>query len=342
MDFGASHAVSQGLVDRARVMFGSAGFRNVAGVRFCSNGGITRHMGEMFAQVIASATISFVTIIFLWHWGRVLLPMDRANHRSLHQGEVPRSGGIGIVAGALWPSWQFVQSVSEGQAPLLLIGAAVLAIVSLLDDFKSLPFWLRLAVQFLAAACLLIWLDAPRWGWLGIVAVCLVIVWSINLYNFMDGMDGLAGMMGVVGFTGLGVLSLLSDQPQFAGALFAIAGATAGFLLFNLPPARLFMGDVGSTFLGYVAIAASLWGIGAGAFPFWAPVLIFLPFWLDATVTLFRRLFRGERVWEAHRSHFYQRAALAGVPVRRVLLVETLLMLGCSAFAIGAVLFTRG
>ncbi len=294
------------------------------------------------SQTAISALASLLTVAALLRWGRRLLPLDRANHRSLHHGEVPRSGGIGIVAGSLWPLWQLAQLGSGGAAVLLVVGAAALAVVSLIDDFRPLPFWVRLAVQFLAAAFLLAGLGTASIGWLWGVVLCLVIVWSINLYNFMDGMDGLAGMMGVVGFTGLGILSLLSDQPLFAGALFAIAGATAGFLLFNFPPARLFMGDVGSTFLGYMAIAASLLGIWAGAFPFWAPALLFLPFWLDATVTLFRRALRGERVWEAHRSHFYQRAVLAGVPVRRVLLVETLLMLGCSAFAIAAVLITRG
>ena len=299
-------------------------------------------MGMIVSQTAISALVSLLTIAALLRWGRRLLPLDRANHRSLHHGEVPRSGGIGIVAGSLWPLWQLAQLGHGGGAVLLVVGAAALAVVSLRDDFRSLPFWVRLAIQFVAAASLLVWLGTASIGWLWGVVLCLVIVWSINLYNFMDGMDGLAGMMGVVGFIGLGILSLLSDQPQFAGALFAISGATAGFLLFNLPPARLFMGDVGSTFLGYMAIAASLLGIWAGAFPFWAPVLIFLPFWLDATATLFRRLLRGERVWEAHRSHFYQRAVLAGVPVRRVLLVETLLMLGCSAFAIAAMMITRG
>ncbi len=297
-------------------------------------------MGEMISQALVSALISFLTIAALLRWRRVLLPMDRANHRSLHRGEVPRSGGIGIVAGSLWPLWQIAQSGNGQAAPLLAIGAAVLAIVSLVDDFKPLPFWGRLVVQFLAAACLLVWLDITSLGWLGAIALCFVIVWSINLYNFMDGMDGLAGMMGVVGFSGLGILAMLSDQTLFAGALFAIVAATAGFLFFNLPPAKLFMGDVGSTFLGYMMAAASLWGIRHQIFPFWVPLLIFAPFWLDATITLLRRLLRGERIWEAHRSHFYQRAVLAGVPVRRVLLVETLLMLVCSAFAIAGVSIT--
>ena len=102
------------------------------------------------------------------------------------------------------------------------------------------------------------------------------------------------------------------------------------------------MGDVGSTFLGYMVAASSLWGINSGIFPWWAPLLIFLPFWLDATLTLFRRLLAGERVWEAHRSHFYQRAVLAGVPVRRVLLYETLVMLACAILAtVGVILTTK-
>ncbi len=169
------------------------------------------------------------------------------------------------------------------------------------------------------------------------------VVWAINLYNFMDGMDGFAATMGVIGFVALGVLGLLSGASGYAVSMTGIAGAAAGFLIFNFPPARIFMGDVGSTFLGYIMAAASLWGIKQQIFPFWAPLLIFAPFWLDATITLLRRLFRGERIWEAHRSHFYQRAVLAGIPVRRVLLVEVMLMLGCSTVAvIGVILLGNG
>jgi UDP-N-acetylmuramyl pentapeptide phosphotransferase/UDP-N-acetylglucosamine-1-phosphate transferase len=220
--------------------------------------------------------------------------------------------------------------------PALLLpvasGAGVIVVVALWDDFGHVSPIVRLFSQFFAAWLLLGQVDHV--GILVGIFLSLCVVWSINLYNFMDGMDGLAASMSIVGFGTLGVIGLLGHQMLFAYIMFSVVSAVSGFLVFNLPPARIFMGDVGSTFLGYIMATASLWGIDRGIFPFWVPLLVFLPFWLDATLTLLRRLARGERVWEAHCSHFYQRAVLSGMTVRKVLFIEVVFMLTCAILAI--------
>ncbi len=294
-------------------------------------------MGIMVFSVVISFVVSSAVVGAMLVWGRHLLPLDRVNHRSLHTGEIPRSGGLGILLGAGLAVLWSMHGVSMGEGVALLLGIAMLAGVSLLDDFRAVPAPGRLLVQVLSSICLLYWLDIFS-GWMAAVVMTVVIVWSINLYNFMDGMDGLAGSMALVGFSALALSGLLAGDTEYAVVMSSIAAASAGFLVFNLPPARIFLGDVGSTFLGYMMAAASLWGMERQIFPWWVPLVVFAPFWIDATVTLLRRLARGERVWEAHRSHFYQRAVLAGWPVERVLLVEVVLMLLCSSVAIAGLI----
>jgi UDP-N-acetylmuramyl pentapeptide phosphotransferase/UDP-N-acetylglucosamine-1-phosphate transferase len=113
-----------------------------------------------------------------------------------------------------------------------------------------------------------------------------------------------------------------------------VAAASAGFLFFNFPPARIFMGDIGSSTLGLLAATLSLWGARDGVFPFWIVLLVFSPFIVDATVTLVRRLFRGEKVWQAHKSHYYQKLVQAGWGHRRTVLLEYGIMLGCAITAV--------
>jgi UDP-N-acetylmuramyl pentapeptide phosphotransferase/UDP-N-acetylglucosamine-1-phosphate transferase len=222
---------------------------------------------------------------------------------------------------------------------------AVLAILSLLDDRMKLPVAVKLLTH-ISMACGVVWgagliirtIDIPlagtiALGWLGAVLTVAFIVWMINLYNFMDGMDGFAGGMTVLGF---GFLSLFGwmRQHQFMLAVSAMVSvATAGFLIYNMPPARIFMGDVGSTVIGFLAAVLVVTGVHGGVFSLWVPMLIFSPFIVDATATLFRRLFRGERIWEAHRQHYYQRLVLAGWGHRAVVLSEYGLMLLCGAAA---------
>lgn len=180
----------------------------------------------------------------------------------------------------------------------------------MIDDARGLPIWLRLLVQ--SAAGLAALRALPVEGLFFSSAMLLAIVWASNLYNFMDGADGLAGGMSVIGFTGYAIAAADSGQVNLALLSTAVAGASAGFLMWNFAPARIFLGDVGSVPLGFLAatIGAAGWRLGSWSLVF--PLVLFSPFILDASLTLTRRLLAGKKVWEAHRDHLYQRLIRAG------------------------------
>jgi len=256
---------------------------------------------------------------------------DAPNARSLHQCPTPRTGGLAIIAGiaAGWGVLIWRSGVPEW-LPTVAFAAALVAIVSFLDDLFDLSPVLRLPAHLLAAAIVVAGGTLPLSG---VIAGVLALGWMLNLYNFMDGMDGFAGGMSMIGFLALAWAGWQAGDAFFAVATGVVAGACAGFLFFNFPPARIFMGDVGSATLGLLAGALSWQGWRMGLFPWWFPILVFSPFVVDATVTLFRRIFRGERIWQAHRSHYYQRLVLAGWSHRKTVLAEYLLMSASAASA---------
>ncbi len=274
--------------------------------------------------------------------------LDHPNARSLHRVPVPRSGGLAVLFGlvaALALGW------SDGAVPPALwwIAAAALpvAVVSLFDDFGHVSRRLRLAVHVGAALLYLAggyaWdsltlpgLDWPLPAALACLLSVLYVVWMVNLYNFMDGMDGFAGGMALFGFGALALLGWRAGDPAFALAAAGVAAAAAGFLLSNFPPARIFLGDLGSSILGLLAAGFSLWGAHERLFPLWVAWLAFSPFIVDATWTLARRLARGERIWEAHRSHHYQRLVLAGWGHCPTVLRAYVLMAAVAAGAVAA------
>lgn len=273
--------------------------------------------------------------------------LDYPNDRSLHSHPTPRTGGLailgGLCAGGVWLAGNtptiplFLTAILTSLLPLVII--------SLLDDRYGISARWRILVHFWTAVSLLligftadplhpadlVWPLAE-----GVVFFLslLFVVWMINLYNFMDGMDGFAGGMAVIGFSTLAWLGRADDD--FMNICLMIAAASAGFLLHNFPPAKIFMGDIGSTLLGFLAAACSLWGSKTGLFPFWAALLVFSPFIVDATLTLLRRLWRGEKVWQAHRTHYYQRLVLLGWGHRWTVLAEYGLMLACAGSAVFA------
>lgn len=262
------------------------------------------------------------------------LPMDHPNARSLHATPTPRIGGLGILAGLA------VASAWLGDAALLpaMLGALALAAVSLADDVRGLPVWVRFLAHFAAAAgCLLAWGIA---GW-PLLAGTLAVVWMTNLYNFMDGANGLAGGMATIGFGALALAAWLGGAPGLAAFCAAIAAAALAFLYFNFPTARLFMGDVGSIPLGFLAAALGIVGVQQDAWPWLFPLLVFSPFIVDASVTLVRRAARGEKVWRAHRSHYYQRVVLLGASHRRLALAAWALMLTMAALAFALLLLRQ-
>ena len=196
--------------------------------------------------------------------------------------------------------------------------AAVLAAHSYWNDLHETTVLTRLGVQAFAATVAVLGARLtlnPAGLSLGLLALpitVLALVWMTNLYNFMDGIDGFAGGMTVVGFTALAGFSFRGGQPMVGWVSLLVVGATAGFLVHNFPPARIFLGDVGSVPLGFLAGSLSLMGVRDGLFDPWVPVLLFSPFVVDATLTLVRRILRRERVWRPHREHYYQRLVLAG------------------------------
>ncbi|MEO8753111.1 MAG: glycosyl transferase [Casimicrobiaceae bacterium] len=266
------------------------------------------------------------------------LPQARPTGRSLHNRPVLRVGGL-----AIWAGFVPVALLSPPVAGIALLawGAAWLsvAMVSLVDDWRGVHPVPRLAVHGIAACVAAIALSVPMtsatsapWWLLQIALTTLAIAWSANLFNFMDGNDGLAAIMALCGFAAYAVAASFAGAPAQVYA--ALAAAAIPFLAVNLPPARAFMGDVGAVPLGFLAALFGIAGWRAGVWPGWFPLLVFLPFVLDATTTLVRRALAGERVWEAHRTHYYQRLHQMGAGHAGTLAAWCGLMLGASATAL--------
>jgi UDP-GlcNAc:undecaprenyl-phosphate/decaprenyl-phosphate GlcNAc-1-phosphate transferase len=276
----------------------------------------------MFLALLLAFAVTVLVLWFLLRHRIARLIVDHPNERSLHQLPTPRIGGIALMAGiaAGWsalaapPPWPLVTSLG------------VLVALSLLDDWRGLPVALRFVAQALIVIGYLL-LGAPELQPITLLpGAWLAMLWMVNLYNFMDGSDGLAGGMAVFGFGTYACAAWLMGNPALMSLSACVAAAAAGFLWFNFHPAKVFMGDAGSIPLGFLAAALGLMGIVQGSWPVWFPVVVFAPFVTDATVTLFRRLSRGEKVWRAHRTHYYQRLVQSGWGHRGVALGEYGLM----------------
>ncbi len=273
--------------------------------------------------------------------------LDQPNERSLHDKPKPRIGGLGICAGLLlaFIVMPLIGLTLPATLAYLAGAALIVLLISFIDDLKPLSAGLRIPFHFLAAIVLIaagfslgnisvggLILELPLS--VGMIVSVLYVVWMINLYNFMDGMDGFAGGMTVIGFGTLALAAVSGGSTFLAAVSACVAGAALGFLFYNFPPARVFMGDTGASTLGYFAAGLSLWADREGVIPLWISVLVFSPFIVDATVTLIRRAWRRERVWVAHRSHYYQRLVQAGWGHRRTVFAEYLVMVACGGSAL--------
>jgi len=281
--------------------------------------------------------------------------LDHPNERSLHAMPTPRTGGLAVLAslslgicveqfGAL--AWKAPGGVITRESFWALGSSLLIALVSFLDDWAKLPSGVRFLVHLLAAAGVIFGagltineVGIPFAGslslrFLALPLTLLWLIWMTNLYNFMDGMDGFAGGMSVCGFGVLGYLGYAGGHHTLGTIATLTAAGSAGFLWHNLPPAKIFMGDIGSTMLGFLAGALSIMGIHDQVFEFPVPVLIFAPFIFDATITLLRRLLRGEKLWQAHRKHYYQRLVLSGWGHGKTVTAEYILMFIGGASAI--------
>lgn len=247
--------------------------------------------------------------------------IDIPNARSSHRVPTPRGGGVAIVVSFLLalPVFELI-GVLDRAAVWALLGAGTwVAAVGFLDDHGHVAARWRLLAHFAAAAWALAWLGgapplalfgaALDLGWAGIALVLLYLVWLLNLYNFMDGIDGIAGVEAICVCAGGALIYALLGKPDLAMLPMILAAAVAGFLYWNFPPARIFMGDAGSGFLGIVLGIMSIQAGWEEPRLFWSWVILLGVFVVDATFTLVRRLLRGDKVYEAHRSHAYQYAS---------------------------------
>lgn len=282
-------------------------------------------MSAEWMAPFAAFLVCWLALNWLLRRGKSL-PMDHPNERSLHATPTPRIGGLGIMAGVGVASvW-----LADGAVLPVVLAAFALAAMSVLDDVRGLPVAVRFLAHFVAAAACLLALGLAGWA---LLWGTLAVVWMTNLYNFMDGSDGLAGGMAALGFGALALAAWLGDAPGLAVFCAAIAAAALAFLRFNFPPARVFMGDAGSIPLGFLAAALGILGARQDVWPWLFPLLVFSPFIVDASVTLARRGLRGEKIWRAHRSHYYQRVVLLGASHRQLALAAYGLMLAMVALA---------
>lgn len=272
--------------------------------------------------VLPIAALSAFVITALWlrlarqrHW------LDHPNFRSSHQIPTPKSGGIGFVLGFVvcLLLLLFRDDVSV-PAALSFTGGLLLAILGFADDMKSLGIRTRLAVQFAAVLSLLPLLQklpplffGPAFAvesWPLLIVLFIALLWLINLYNFMDGIDALAATEAIFFCLALAVFAGIKGEGTLVTLVLCLAAAVSGFLYFNLPTASVFMGDLGSNFLGFTLGVCGLWAVQVGAVNYWVIVLLLGTFIADSTTTLLGRLLGGAVWYHAHRSHGYQKAAL--------------------------------
>lgn len=283
-------------------------------------------MNSISVLGLSGLLVSALSIGLMIRLGIAARWLDMPVSRSLHTVPTPRVGGLGTgLAFAL-----VCLGAGAGLPPPLWVALASVFIVSLIDDRKALPASVRLAVHMVAALVVAGWIHDE----LVLVAVsALAMAWMANLFNFMDGSDGLAGGMAAIGFATLG--GIAQHGGHVIGApCFIMAGAAVGFLLFNFPPARIFLGDSGSVPMGFLAGALSIWGARDGIWTIWVPMIVFAPFIVDATFTLFSRLAKGARPWEAHREHLYQLWVLQGHGHRSLVAIAYPAMLLCAVLAL--------
>jgi Fuc2NAc and GlcNAc transferase len=247
--------------------------------------------------------------------------LDIPNARSSHALPTPRGGGLAIVAtfSATVLVLALGRQLDVKTAALLLVSGGIVAATGYLDDRRSLPAQWRFGAHFLAAGIFVVLIGKVpqsflvdfglRQQWLGALVVVLALTWSTNLFNFMDGIDGIAASEAAFIAGAAAWINLQKGDPGLTLALVSLCAASAGFLAWNWPPARIFMGDVGSGFLGLVLPMLELAASERAAIPLQVWVILAGLFLVDATVTLLRRALRGDRLFEAHRLHGYQRLA---------------------------------
>jgi UDP-GlcNAc:undecaprenyl-phosphate GlcNAc-1-phosphate transferase len=283
--------------------------------------------------------------------GLLRIPMGRGfidvpNERSSHEAPKPRIGGVAIVVSFYFAlAYLFAVAPETRSFIPLAVGSAMLFLTGVLDDWRGLGVKVRFAMQFVAAITVVsfgvtldhVYIPAVGnvgLGWIGPPLTVMFIVGCINFYNFIDGIDGLAAGSAFIASGFLALISMMLGHGHLALLYVAVAGSTVGFLQFNFPPSKLFMGDSGSTFLGFLFAYTAVAGNGLRPeLPVFIPVLILSSLFVDAGLTLFNRIVKKENIFEAHHTHYYQRLLSLGLNHKQVTLLEYLLviLLGTSA-----------
>lgn len=309
----------------------------------------------IWTLVIIAVAVALTTTGLVWFVRGQLLRheiLDRPNDRSSHVVPTPRGGGLGVIA-VLLSAWLIIGLVVPGSDPvanwLIPLAALALAWVSWIDDLRSLGALPRLGMQFAAAILGVMVLPGLVFQgllppWLDAAVTVIGWIWFVNLFNFMDGIDGISGIesMGIgAGILTIGLLTTDSLSAMHLHGL-AITAAALGFLVWNWPPAKIFLGDIGSVPLGYLLGWLLLALAAHGQWE--AAVILPLYYLADATLTLLRRLQRGEKIWRAHREHYYQKAVQNGrshgqvsMAVGLVNLLLILLAAGTTMLAAGSI-----
>lgn len=241
--------------------------------------------------------------------------LDYPNPRSAHVAPLPVSGGVAIVV--VSSAWFALAPIGTTAQIVVALCGWTIAIVGFIDDRRPVSKWARLLTQVAAIGVLMLVTrefgplhvpGLPGDGLLAVLSTWLALTWLVNLYNFMDGIDGLAAAEAVT--VGLGLAGCLHfggyGAPAIVTGCCLVSGASLGFLVWNWPPARIFMGDVGSGFLGFLLGALALLAHREAGLSLFVPLILLAVFVTDATVTLLRRVVRRERWYEPHRIHAYQ------------------------------------
>jgi UDP-N-acetylmuramyl pentapeptide phosphotransferase/UDP-N-acetylglucosamine-1-phosphate transferase len=272
-----------------------------------------------FIPVIVAVSFSLTWALRRYALSRSL--MDIPNARSSHSVPTPRGGGVAIVLAFTLALGMLLFAGLMSLSAFFAIagGGAMIAVIGFMDDHGHIAARWRLLGHFAASAWLLFWIGGLPvveigggtfdLGWFGHVLAAFYLVWLLNLYNFMDGIDGIASVEAICVCLGACLLYWVSGAADLIWAPLLLAVSVVGFLFWNFPPARIFMGDAGSGFLGIVLGGLSLQAAWVSADFLWGWLILLGVFIVDATFTLFRRLLRGDKIYEAHRSHAYQFAS---------------------------------
>ena len=253
------------------------------------------------AGFVATLVLEGLLVAFARRRGLLAVP----NARSFHTVATPAIGGVGFALPIL--VFLALQSLANPTPSGLLAGGAVLALLGLVDDLRETGRGVRMAAQLLALG-LVFWTLQPGWPWWAYAPVGVLLLWQINLYNFMDGIDGILATQTL--FFCLAAHLLTGGVPGWEGALLWLtAGAMLAFLVYNWTPARIFMGDTGSVFLGLLIGVAVVQLVAQYGVPLLACTIVLTAFWFDASYTLCVRIATRQPFTEPHRSHLYQKLA---------------------------------